>query len=672
MLAVCTMILKKFAIKNPSSTLWVVGDFNLPDIDWDTVSIISYQYRKVINEGCLETINSIGLEQLVDEPTRNDKIFDLFLTNRPTFVNKCKVIPGVNDHEAVIIDSDTKARRQRPAKRKICLWKRADPDKIKEVVQAFSNEFIANHDTSTPVEDLWNCINKKLCQVMEDHIPSKFTSERFNQPWINSSVKKLSRRKKKAYKTAKKTNSASDWQYYKELKKLDQFECRKRYHSFLNNMVCEDSSLNPKKFWNFIKGKKSDNTGVAPLKRNGIAYSNSKTKAQILNQQFTSVFTSEDTDHLPNLGPSPYPDLSNIKVHVQGVVKLLKNLNPHKATGPDNLPSRLLKEVADEIAPSLTLLFQATLTQGCIPAVWKEGLITPVFKKGDRSIASNYRPISLTSICCKLQEHIIHGNIMAHLDKHKILSDDQHGFRKRRSCETQLIITLNDLAKGLNSKQQIDAVLLDFSKAFDRVPHKRLLLKLQFYGIRGEVLQWISAFLTGRTQRVLIEGQSSSTSLVTSGVPQGTVLGPLLFLVFINDLPAMASSTTRLFADDCLMYRTIQDTSDAEALQADLDKLQQWEQDWLMDFNPSKCEVITITNKRSCIPFTYTIHNEILNKTSCAKYLGINITNNLSWRTHVDKVCKKANSTQHFYSETSEAALGRSKRSALQHLSDLY
>ena len=190
MLAVCTMILKKLQIRNPSSTLWVVGDFNLPDIDWDTVSIISHQYRKAINEGCLETINSIGLEQLVDEPTRNDKILDLFLTNRPTFVNKCKVIPGVSDHEAVIIDSDTKARRQRPAKRKIYLWKRADPDKIKKDVQAFSNEFIANHDTSTPVEDLWNCLNKKMCQVMEDHIPSKFTSERFNHPWINSSVKK--------------------------------------------------------------------------------------------------------------------------------------------------------------------------------------------------------------------------------------------------------------------------------------------------------------------------------------------------------------------------------------------------------------------------------------------------------------------------------------------------
>ena len=306
--------------------------------------------------------------------------------------------------------------------------------------------------------------------------------------------KNLSGRKKKAYKTAKKTSSALDWQYYKELKKLGQFDCRKRYHSFLNNMVCEDFSLNPKKFWDFIKGKKSDNTGVAPLKRNGIAHSNSKTKVQILNQQFTSVFTSEDTDYLPNLGPSPYPDLANIKVHVQGVVKLLKNINPHKATGPDNLPSRLLKEVADEIVPSLTLHLQATLTQDCIPCVWKEGLITPVFKTGDKSITSNYRPISLTSICCKLQEHIIHSNIMAHLDKHKILSDDQHGFRKRRSCETQLIIPLNDLAKGLNSKQQSNAVLLDFSKAFDRVPHQRLLLKLHFYGIRGEVLQWIRAF----------------------------------------------------------------------------------------------------------------------------------------------------------------------------------
>ena len=237
---------------------------------------------------------------------------------------------------------------------------------------------------------------------------------------------------------------------------------------------------------------------------------------------------------------------------------------------------------------------------------------------------------------------------MAHLYKHRILSDDQHCFCKRPSCETQLILTLNDLAKGLNSKQQIDAVLLDFSKAFDRVPHQRLLLKLHFYGIRGQVLHWIRDFLTGRTQRVLVEGQSSTTSSVTSGVPQGTVLGPLLFLVFINDLPSMATSTTRMFADDCLMYRTIHDTSDAAALQADLDNLQQWEQDWLMDFNPSKCEVITISNKRNCIAFPYTIHNETLKKTDCAKYLGVNITSNLSWSTHVDKICKKANSTQAF------------------------
>jgi hypothetical protein len=178
-------------------------------------------------------------------------------------------------------------------------------DKIKEDVQAFSKQFVVNHDTSTPVEQLWNIINAKLSQVMEDRIPSKFTSQRFSQPWINSSVKKLSRRKKKAYRTAKKTNLASDWQYYKELKQLDQTECRKRYHSFINNMVCDDFSLNPKKFWNYIKGKKCDNSGVAPLKRDGVAYSNSKTKAQILNQQFTSVFTSKDSDHQPNMGPSP-------------------------------------------------------------------------------------------------------------------------------------------------------------------------------------------------------------------------------------------------------------------------------------------------------------------------------------------------------------------------------
>ena len=298
-----------------------------------------------------------------------------------------------------------------------------------------------------------------------------------------------------------------------------------------------------------------------------------------MGDQFSSVFTQEDMSELPDLGPSTTPSVPPIKVNIKGIQKLLKDIKPHKATGPDNIPGRLLKETADELSPGLAHLFQISVDNGKIPLDWKAALVTPVFKKGNRSTPSNYRPISLTPIVCKVLEHVIHTSVISHLERNGILTDCQHGFRKRRSCETQLILTIDDLAKGLNDKQQIDTVLLDFSKAFDRVPHQRLLLKLNHYGVRGNILSWTEDFLSVRTQEVVIEGSKSSPSPVTSGVPQGTVLGPLLFLAYINDMPECVQSQIKLFADDSLLYR-IQDSTDSQQLQDDLDKLQEWEQKW--------------------------------------------------------------------------------------------
>ena len=180
--------------------------------------------------------------------------------------------------------------------------------------------------------------------------------------------------------------------------------------------------------------------------------------------------------------------MDDIVVSCAGVVKLLKNLKPHKAGGPDGLPARLLKELAEEIAPAVTLLFQTSINQGRVLSVSKKALIFPLFKKGSRSLACSYRPISLTAILCKLCEHVIHCAVIRHLSKHQLLTDLQHGFRKCRSCDTQLILTINDLAMGLEEKDQTDLILLDFSKAFDKVPHKRLLLKSEYLGIRGSTL----------------------------------------------------------------------------------------------------------------------------------------------------------------------------------------
>ena len=342
--------------------------------------------------------------------------------------------------------------------------------------------------------------------------------------------------------------------------------------------------------------------------------------------------------------------MQHITITPTGIHKLLCTLKEHKATGPDHIPTKLLKTLADELTPIFTLFFQASIKQGTIPIDWTTANVVPIFKKGDRLQPINYRPISLTSITCKMLEHIITSNIMQHLDSHNILHDAQHGFRKHRSTETQLIQLIDNLAHNIDNRIQTDAILLDFQKAFDKVPHHRLLYKLKYYGISPQALNWVHSFLTNRTQQVLLEGNMSSSINVTSGVPQGSVLGPLLFLIYINDLPdyIQNNSTVKLFADDTIIYHPINNQQDYIALQEDLDSLQRWESDWLMHFHPQKCQTMHITNKRNIIQSTYTIHNHKLQTTDTAKYLGIHIHSTLNWNTHINKTAQRANTTSAF------------------------
>ena len=240
---------------------------------------------------------------------------------------------------------------------------------------------------------------------------------------------------------------------------------------------------------------------------------------------------------------------------------------------------------------------------------------------------------------------------MDHLDLHKILHDSQHGFRKRRSCESQLIVTIHEIATKMAKNTQVDVILLDFAKAFDKVPHKRLLLKLDHYGIRGSTYQWIESFLSDRHQCVVTGGTTSTYADVRSGVPQGTVLGPLLFLLFINDLPDnVESSDARLFADDCILFRAISTLADAQALQDDLLKLESWESDWQMSFNASKCLVIRIApcKRMKKITFPYSLHQQVLKEEEASKYLGVTISNDLKWSRHVEMTATKANKTLGF------------------------
>ena len=410
---------------------------------------------------------------------------------------------------------------------------------------------------------------------------------------------------------------------YYQIKKECQRECRKAYNTYVESLI--DGNNVSKKMWSYIKSKKTDycTCGIAPLQQNGTTYTDSKDKATILNNYFASIVVSEDGP-MPTLADNSYPDISPLLITNEGVTALLLNLKGHKASGPDEIPTTLLKRLAIEISPVLAMIFQASLHQSVIPIDWKLAGVVQIFKKGERHNPGNYRPVSLTCICSKLLEHIIYSHIFSHLKKYDILCEQQHGFRAKRSCETQLLSTIiNDIAVNLDEGKQTDVILLDFSKTFDRVAHMRLCHKLAHLGIKGLLLKWIECFLSDRMQHVIVNGERSLDSRVISGVPQGSVLGPLLFLCYINDITSGISSAIKLYADDILIYGVLNCIDDCKMLQRDLDTLQTWAQKWNMLFNSAKCEFLRVSNKQNILSFPYTIQNTAIREVTQAKYLGV-------------------------------------------------
>ena len=414
------------------------------------------------------------------------------------------------------------------------------------------------------------------------------------------------------------------------------------------NKVIQDglNQNNTKPFWSYTKSKRQDNIGIAPLKSKGNLLTDAKSKPNILLKQFILVFTKSTDNINPEVGKfNNTPPISQIIIDNNGVLKLLKRLDVHKAMGPDGIPNIVLKNCADEISQWLCTIFQQSLSTRTLPSDWRNANITPVFKKGDRHSAENYRPVSLTSVTCKLLEHIICSHMLKHFEKYSILTTLNHRFRSGYSTETQLLVTMHDLLQANDARVQVDIAILDFSKAFDTVPHDKLLHKLDAYGIKGSLHKWLSSFPQERHMNVVVEGEHSVSAPVESGVPQGTVLGPLMFLCHITDLPDTVKSQVRLFADDCLLFRQIKSQTDHSILQNDLIELEKWAAKWGMRFNAKKCYILSIRQKSSRF---YQLDGEILQEVNSSPYLGITVSNDLQWKTHITSIMKKANSTLGF------------------------
>ena len=363
--------------------------------------------------------------------------------------------------------------------------------------------------------------------------------------------------------------------------------------------------------------------------------------ASILNNFFSGVFSEEDLDHMPVKQRETEKELETVCIDTKKIAQKIKKLRGDSAAGPDNINPGMLKELGQELAEPLSRIFYRSLNEGEVPEDWKTANVTPIYKKGAKSDPGNYRPVSLTSVPCRILESLIKDELMKHLTDNKLIKDSQHGFMQGKSCSTNLVEFLEKVTKTVDGGKPVDVFYLDFAKAFDKVPRERLLLKLHAKGVSGRLLNWIRIWLTNRTQQVKIGGQSSEKCEVKSGVPQGTVLGPPLFTVFIDDLDDYAVLIELLikFADDTKGFKEINGLEDRKSLQETLDNLYEWARIWGMSFNVKKCKIMHIGHKNP--NYEYFMNGEKFMEVEEERDIGVLVHKSLKPTRH----CKKAAAT---------------------------
>ena len=292
------------------------------------------------------------------------------------------------------------------------------------------------------------------------------------------------------------------------------------------------------------------------------------------------------------------------------------------------------------------MLFQKSVNESYLPKSWRDANVTPIYKnKGSKHLPNNYRPVSLTSIICKILETIIKDEVIDHLKRNNLYKH-QHAFVGQRSCITQIIEALDTWTSIMEEEDTLDSIYLDFAKAFDSVPHQRLLTKIKALGIEGKVLAWLDAFLSNRRQCVIVNGSTSGWSDVISGVPQGSVIGPVLFIIFINDMPNHINNFISLFADDAKLFGKSTTPTDRASIQEDLNTLQDWSEKWQLSFNASKCKTLYLgkENVRHGYSMASSSGQVTLEQTTCEKDLGVLVDDKLSFDEHISQAVKKANS----------------------------
>ena len=359
---------------------------------------------------------------------------------------------------------------------------------------------------------------------------------------------------------------------------------------------------------------------------------------------------------LPNLAPTnSAPQMLRLVdtsfqfavIPEEEVLKALRSLDETKATGPDGISARLLRMSAPVISKSLTSLFNASLKLGQFPQEWKEANITPVAKNGDNELVTNYRPVSILPVVSKVFESLVHRQLYHYLDSNNLLSSAQFGFRPHHNTQDVLLKSVDDWKMALDKNELVGTVMIDLSKAFDTIDHSLLLDKLEAYGIQGADLKWFSDYLAMRRQRVVVDGEVSDWSAVTKGVPQGSILGPLLFILFVNDMPDVVKyCTINQYADDITIYVSNKSPDVVgSALEGDLERISSWIAANGLTMNVAKTQLMTMCRRgkhRKAEKVKVHVGGVELPKQDAVKYLGVIVDRELNWKQHIDGVRKRS------------------------------
>jgi hypothetical protein len=595
------------------------------------------------------------LSQHITEPTRyhNNKgsLLDLIITNRRGLIKNTEVIAPVhlNDHCTITGLIDLPTCKPQSYKRRMWQYKLANFDDFRNKLNEVASDDCLDEDPTTACEN-WT---KLFSDVVNTNIPHKDVTVRpEDSKWYNGYLRRLCHKQKRDHK--KWTQQLTPWAreryktsrntYFEEVDRLKQ-----EYNESMAKTLADESKQNPKKWWSIAKetmGNKKSSTIPSMIADDQI-YDTDEAKSELFNNYFVDVQSLPNEPDANTLEDQPDPEntLEIITATEKDVDDILKCLNTNKAYGPDGISPKVLKEGRPAIVSILTKLFNLSLTKGIFPTSWKKANVCPLYKKAEEFFTNNYRPISLLDTIAKVFERVVFKYLYNYFRDNFLFSIWQSGFLPGSSTVTQLIEIYDQFCKAVSAGKDIRVVFLDISKAFDRVWHAGLLHKLKGHGIRGRLLKWLQSYLTDRQQRVTINGIHSTWKSIKAGVPQGSVLGPLLFLVFINDIThVIRHCKIRLFADDtCLFIEVDQPDTAAEALNGDLEQIHQWAEKWLVTFSPPKTKEMIITNKAPRPHPPLSLNNHQIESMQSHKHLGLTLTHNLSWREHAEEIAKKAN-----------------------------